>query len=864
MENTVFALAYAWRNLRRGGSRSLFAAFCVAVGVAAVVGMQMLALNISAAVDKAPKQANGGDIAVDPITSAFQAPALARVEALRRRGVIADYTTILNAGRGGFNVKATYGDRTTLISARGIDPTKYPLYGEFIAAQPANTPVRTLLHGPYDAVITRDLFDRLRLHIGDSVTIGGPLSERVTIRGIVLPGGLFQGDFGIGGTIYQPIAGLIARDPAVGSGPNRIVADKLFVRTADTAHTASALKALKGELGPLFKYTTADDVAKQASANTQQLQQLLLACGLLALLIGGIGIVNTMLVSVGRRTKEIAVLKTLGLKGRGVVPLFLMEALLLGIAGSLLGLLGGIGLAAAVTALAVQLGAQVDFAIRPSPLLVGLSLGIIATAVFGFLPVLRAGRTRPIGVLRDEDAPLPRIGWVVTSLVTLGLTGLMGLAAGVVLHNLRLGVGLAYGVVVLFLLFSIVFLAVVTVASRGPSLGSVSLALALRNLTRQKRRVASTLVALCIGMLAVGTVVVLAQNVRAELHRLFQRNYGFNVASFGTLADEAQTIALVYRLPGLQHVERALLVGGLNIISIDNRSGGQVVQSNLKRLNEQLFALRSLDARDLSGANLNLTILKGGRGLTAADATTGNAVIPQDLAQPLGVHVGSTLRYSVLAGGTFTLHVVGLIDPNSVTPSFGGGLVVSATYLRQFVGFSPFARSVLYMQFTNSTSAAAASAINRELPQVYAFDINSLIPLFDKILDKATVFPVVLAALSLFAGGVIIANTVALAVLERRREIGVMKALGARGGAILRLLLLESGLVGLMGGAMGMAMAIVATLALDNLTLHIDSHFDPLVIGGLVGLSVLIALVASIISALPASREKPLIVLRYE
>ena len=141
-----------------------------------------------------------------------------------------------------------------------------------------------------------------------------------------------------------------------------------------------------------------------------------------------------------------------------MVPLFLMEALLLGVAGSLLGLLGGIGLAAAVTALAVQLGAQVDFAIRPSPLLVGLALGIIATAVFGFLPVLRAGRTRPIGVLRDEDAPLPRIGWVVTSLVTLGLTGLMGLAAGVVLHNLRLGVGLAYGVVLLFLLFSLVFL----------------------------------------------------------------------------------------------------------------------------------------------------------------------------------------------------------------------------------------------------------------------------------------------------------------------------------------------------------------------------------------------------------------------
>ena len=125
------------------------------------------------------------------------------------------------------------------------------------------------------------------------------------------------------------------------------------------------------------------------------LQQLLLACGLLALLIGGIGIVNTMLVSVGRRTKEIAVLKTLGLKGYQVVPLFLMEAVLLGIAGSILGMLAGIGLSVADDQPGRDwLGAQVSWALRPSPLLVGLALGVIATAVFGFLPVL-ARRAHP-------------------------------------------------------------------------------------------------------------------------------------------------------------------------------------------------------------------------------------------------------------------------------------------------------------------------------------------------------------------------------------------------------------------------------------------------------------------------------------
>src|SRR5579885_2842354 len=252
----LLPLVYAWRNLRRGGTRSLFAAFCVAVGVAAVVGMQLLALNISAAVDRAPKEANGGDIAIDPITTPFQAADIAQVEALRRRGLIQAYTTTLTN-----QAKAQYGGRTTVISVRGIQPDRYPLYGAFDAAQPP-IPVSTLLRGPRDGVITRDLFDRLHLHIGDVVSLSAPVTERVTIRGVVSPGGLFQGDFGIGGTIYQPLTGMLAADPEAHQSGGAIVADRLYVRTADDAHTGPALAALKQALGPFFRFTTAADVAK--------------------------------------------------------------------------------------------------------------------------------------------------------------------------------------------------------------------------------------------------------------------------------------------------------------------------------------------------------------------------------------------------------------------------------------------------------------------------------------------------------------------------------------------------------------------------------------------------------------------------
>ncbi len=867
MLDGTFALAYAWRNLKRGGRRSLFAAFCVAVGVAAVVGMQLLALNISASVDKAPNQANGGDISVEPISNPFQRSDIAAVESLKKRGEIVDYTITLNGQRNGLGVKATAGDRTTLISVRGIQTTSYPLYGTFDSVTP-KSPVDALLKSPTDAVITSDVFARLHLRVGERVDLATPAPERVTIRGVIDPAGLFQGDFGIGGTIYQSIQGLWSAEPGMTGGAHGTIASRLYVRTQDDAHTAAALSALKHVLGPLYRYTTAADVAKQEATNTERMQQLLLACGLLALLIGGIGIANTMLVSVGRRTKEIAVLKALGMKSYQVIPLFLLEAVLLGLAGSALGILGGIGLSVGATAIAVQFGAQVSWALRPSPILVGVTLGVIATAVFGFLPVLRAGKTRPIGVLRDEDAPLPRIGWAITGLVTFVLTGSMGIVAGIVLHNVRLGIALAYGVVIGFLIFSAFFLLVVSVASRGPSFGMLGLNMGLRNLTRQKRRVASTMVALCIGVLAVGTVVVLSQNVRAEFQGLFERDWGFNVAAFGPVGQEQNMLAEVRRLPGFEKVEQGLLVGGLRLNTIDGQPAGPILArgaaSNTGTGEDRVRLSETLDGRDLRVALLNVKVLAGGRSLTAADEGTDNVVIPQDFAQALKLQPGSMLGYADLTGSQIVLHVVGIIDPTSITPTFGEGILASSSYLRRFAAGSPAAGSVLYIQFRSGLDSAAASAIDRDLPQDYAFDINSLIPVVDQILERATVFPVLLAALSLFAGGVIIANTVALAVLERRREIGVMKALGARGGTVLRLLLLESGIVGFMGGAMGTIMAVIASALLDNLVLNIPSILDPWVIGGLIALAVVLALVASVISALPASREKPLIVLRYE
>jgi putative ABC transport system permease protein len=119
--------------------------------------------------------------------------------------------------------------------------------------------------------------------------------------------------------------------------------------------------------------------------------------------------------------------------------------------------------------------------------------------------------------------------------------------------------------------------------------------------------------------------------------------------------------------------------------------------------------------------------------------------------------------------------------------------------------------------------------------------------------------------LSLLAGAVIIANTVSLSTLERRRQVGVMKALGLKGRRVLMLMVLENGLIGSLGGLIGVGIGVLFTLLMSIGTqISITQSVSWGTVAILLGLSLLISLVATLLSAWTAATEKPLNVLRYE
>ena len=149
-------------------------------------------------------------------------------------------------------------------------------------------------------------------------------------------------------------------------------------------------------------------------------------------------------------------------------------------------------------------------------------------------------------------------------------------------------------------------------------------------------------------------------------------------------------------------------------------------------------------------------------------------------------------------------------------------------------------------------------------PKVIFLYPTAIVSLINSWIDKFALFPQVLAGLSLFAGAVIIVNAVALTMMERRREIAIMKAVGAKRRFVLQELVTENAIIGLIGAASGTGLAILATAALDQAMLGITATFNMLVIFGLLALGTGLAVTAALLTAWPASGEKPFSVLRYE
>ena len=250
---------YTSRSLLRGGQRTVLAVFCVAVGVMAIVALQLVGLMINNALTGDVRDANGGDISVTSNTRPFTPADLAFFNQLKQSGTITNYTTISTSNGSTSNVATI----TSGFAIMAVNPGSYPLVTPPTFIDPANGNIANLLTGN-GVIVDKTLADQYNKKVGDALNIHvgqqnqAPRLLHVTIAGIVTDSGVLAQSSGVM---------LVSQDFYNSASPNApVYYDTVYVTTSNQTHTDQAVKAINAQFPIANTQTVADALKSQQNS----------------------------------------------------------------------------------------------------------------------------------------------------------------------------------------------------------------------------------------------------------------------------------------------------------------------------------------------------------------------------------------------------------------------------------------------------------------------------------------------------------------------------------------------------------------------------------------------------------------------
>ncbi|PRY69398.1 putative ABC transport system permease protein [Glaciihabitans tibetensis] len=569
------------------------------------------------------------------------------------------------------------------------------------------------------------------------------------------------------------------------------------------------------------------------------LTSILLAFAAVALFVASMVISNTFQVLVAQRTREFALLRCIGASTAQVRGLILGEAFVLGAVASAAGVALGIVGAGALAALSrtdsstLHLGELVT---DPLQLALGMAIGMSLTLLSALSPAHRATRVRPVAALRAVEAPRTATSFVLRAIVAAALIAVGGYTLVGGATRSGLGLAVAAGVIsfVGVLLASTLLIPwIVRVAGLLIAWTSVPARLASLNASRNPGRTASTAAALLVGVTLVTMMVVGVTSVRTSVNDKIdeKRPVDLTVQTDDPAGFTATMVGQIAALPGVE--ESAVITAGRLGLSADGVAEFQLPARGV--VPEEARAV-ARSAPTVAAAGEIVLNPSNARGLT--DGT------------------GVTVRGS---GGERML--TARFDP-AAQP---GQVVVTAEDLLVVVA-SPTTTQV-QLRLSDTASGAEVQLISSGIMSLGEdLVVGGGAPertYYAQILDVMLLIVLALLTIAVVIAVVGVANTLALSVLERRRESGLLRALGLTRGQLRGMLAVEAALIALVAAGCGVVLGIVyawaglsaVALQANKLSLSVHLPWDQL--GIILGGTLVAGVLASVIPARQATRKSP-------
>ena len=683
--------------------------------------------------------------------------------------------------------------------------------------------------------------------VGDTVTMIVPTETQDPRRTFTLVG---TADFNGGGTAG---ATLVLLDTAE--------AQEIFLGGED-AFTSVALTAADGvsqkELAAAakavvpegFTAVTGDKVVKETQDQIGQFLDVisifLTTFAVIAIVVGAFIIFNTFSILVSQRVRESALLRALGASKKQVTRSVLVEAFLMAVVGATLGLLLGLGLSRLLAGLFRTFGLDIAgdvLTLTPFTIVAGYVVGILVTMVAAFVPARRAAKVPPVAAMRDDlvvqEKGMGRrlvLGSIAMAVgIALAVAGLVG-APGT--DAIWIGAGAVIWVITTAVLAPVLGHPVL-IACRavfGRLFGTAG-RLAGENALRNPRRTGATASALMIGLAVVSAVGVLASSLSAT-----------NDAT----VDDAFKSDFLVQMPTFQGFpagfgDRMEDVDGVDLVS---RQQGTPVSVDVDGKPDQTFAI-GVDPGFFE--IYDLTMIEG------TDKITGHqTLLSEGRAEDLKAAPGDTIDVEFPGGKKIPLEVVGVFED---TPTTGG-----ITFPLSVLADAGIKRSDSTLSITLADGADRAIVkrdledVVKDLPILSVQDKEEFKELISGQVNQLLYVIYGLLALAVIIAVIGIVNTLGLSVLERTREIGLLRAVGLSRRKLRTMITLESVAIALLGAVLGMVVGLVIGVVLrqslkDDLTV-LSLPLNSLVIFLVV--AVIFGVLAAIIPAIRASRMKVL------
>jgi putative ABC transport system permease protein len=803
------AFRLALRDLRGGWRGLRIVVACLALGVAAIATVGGLRSAVDAGLAAHGREVLGGDLEIGGGNEALP-DTLRRWLAARgaRFSDVEQLRSMLIAGNG----------ERELVELKAVDPA-WPLVGAATVA-PAGTPAAA-----GGIVVEPLILARLNIHVGDRVRLGDAL---LPVTG-ALTG---EPDHAASPSLLGPRA-LIALATLPRTGliqPGSMVDHMIRVVWPAAANATALTRALQAAFPDNgWRVRDVHDAVPGATRFIDQLSVFMSLVGLTSLLVGGIGVSTGVRAWLEGRARSIAVLRCLGASGRMVFAFVLIQVMLLGVLGVLIGVaVGAVLPLAALSLLRDVLPVPPRLGVYPAPLALAALFGALTALAFSLLPVGRVLRIPGAALFRDALLPqAARPAWQVLASVLVLAAALVALTVATS-PDRALAAGFcvaAVGTLAVFRLGA----ACVMLAARGlRGARSATLRLGLGNLYRPGNATPLMLMALGLGLSTLAAVALIEGNMSAQIAQQLPRH----APSFYFIdiqPDELTRFAqVVQATPGVTDVEQ------------------------VPSLVARVVAVNGVPVERLHPTPDTAWAMRGDRGLTyAAAAPAGTRIVAgqwwpagydgppllsfdADLARGWGVTLRDTITVSVL-GRPVTLKIANLrrIDWRSLSMNFAmvasPGLLSGAPHTH-----------LATVRIAPAQEGALLRAVTDALPNVTGIRVADVLAAVGQLLGQIGTALTATGSLTLASGALVLAGAVASGQRRRIGEAVILKSLGATRGQIRQAWLIEFGALGLAAGVMACAIGSAASYAVMHLVMQADWALLPVRLGvtvvGCVGL----------------------------